>query len=83
MGTVFGLVLNNLLMWWYWPDGYIWIIHPFAIFLWGTSLACDTVYPFLLWQVRRSEIRLPGGSLRRRDRLGTANEVGPGEKKTK
>ena len=84
MGTVFGLVLNNLLMWWYWPAGYIWIVHPFAIFLWGMSIACDVVYPFLIWQVRRSEIRLPDGGLMRRDMLSSAgNAVGPEEKKTK
>ncbi|KAM7210498.1 hypothetical protein V8F06_014124 [Rhypophila decipiens] len=79
MGTVFGLVLDNLLMWWYWPDGYIWLVHPFAVFLWGTSIACDMVYPFILYQIRRSEIQLPDGSLRR----GDGSSMSVSDKKTR
>ncbi|KAK3313119.1 hypothetical protein B0H66DRAFT_632195 [Apodospora peruviana] len=67
MGTLFGLILDNAFMWWYWPAGYGFIVSPFAVFIWGTSMACDIVYPFLLWQVRRTELLLPDGRLVRCD----------------
>lgn len=82
MGTLFGLVLDNLLMWWYWPDGYSWMVHPFGVFLWGTSIACDIVYPFILHHVRQSEVQLPDGSLMRGDSSRPSN-ISASEKKTR
>ncbi|KAK3376482.1 hypothetical protein B0T24DRAFT_550162 [Lasiosphaeria ovina] len=61
MGTLFGLVLCNVLMWWYWPEAHGFIVSPFAVFLWATAIACDVAYPLVLWQVRRLEQVLPDG----------------------
>ncbi|KAK0630398.1 hypothetical protein B0T17DRAFT_616058 [Bombardia bombarda] len=63
VGTLSGLVLCNVLMWWYCPEAHGFIFNPFAVFLWGAAVVCDIVYPFLLWQVRRTEIILPDGRL--------------------
>ena len=61
MGTFLGLVLDNVVMWWYWPEPHGYIVSPQGVLLWGTAMACDGVYPFLLWRVRRSELILPNG----------------------
>lgn len=67
MGTLNGLVLCNLVMWWYWPEAHEFIVSPLAAAVWGTSLACDAAYPFLLWRVRRTERILPNGQVVRGD----------------
>ncbi|KAH8890276.1 hypothetical protein GQ53DRAFT_747725 [Thozetella sp. PMI_491] len=63
LGTVFGLMLSPFLLWWYWPAAHEYIYHPLAVFLCGTSVMCDIVYPFVLWNVRQTEIKLADGSL--------------------
>jgi hypothetical protein len=45
----------NGILWWYWPEAHEYFINPFGIFMCGTAVFCDIVYPFLLWQIRRSE----------------------------
>ncbi|KAK3317175.1 hypothetical protein B0T19DRAFT_286852 [Cercophora scortea] len=63
IGSMCGMLLGNLLMWWYWPEANSFIVNPFAVFLLGTALACDLIYPFLLWQIRRTEVVGPDGRL--------------------
>jgi len=36
-------------------------MSPFAIFLCGTALLCDLVYPFVLVSVKKTELVLPNG----------------------
>ena len=61
MGTLTGLVLCNIIMWWYWAEAHEFIVSPLAISLWGTALVSDATYPFLLRQVRWSEFVQPSG----------------------
>lgn len=61
MGTFLGLVLANVVLWWYWPGPHGFIVSLPGVLLWGTAMACDAVYPFLLWRVRRTEVVLPSG----------------------
>ncbi|KAK3386064.1 hypothetical protein B0H63DRAFT_394371 [Podospora didyma] len=79
VGSFVGLVGCNLLMYWYWPEAHGFIVNPFAVFLWGTATVCDIAYPFLLWQVRRSERVLSDGSLVR----GGINAAAPRSRKKK
>lgn len=61
MGTICGMILCNGLLWYYWPAAHGYFLNPFGIFLCGTALVCDAIYPFLLYQVRKTEIILPDG----------------------
>lgn len=61
MGTFLGLVLANVVLWRYWPEPHGFIVSLPGVLLWGTAMACDAVYPFLLWRVRRTEVVLPSG----------------------
>lgn len=65
MGTFLGLVLANVVLWWYWPEPHGFIVSLPGVLLWGTAMACDAVYPFLLWRVRRTEVVLPSGRVSR------------------
>jgi hypothetical protein len=63
IGTLFGLELNIILLWWYWPEAHHYIWNPVSVFMLGASLLCDVTFPFVLYQVRKTEIRLPDGRL--------------------
>ncbi|KAK0639945.1 hypothetical protein B0T16DRAFT_336788 [Cercophora newfieldiana] len=63
MGTLTGLVLCNIVMWWCWPNAHQFVFTPLGTGLWGLSLACDLVYPFVLHRVRQTEIVLPSGQV--------------------
>jgi hypothetical protein len=63
MGTLVGLVIDPLFMWWYWPSAHAYMVEPLAISLWSSALLCDLIYPFVLRQVRASERMLPDGRL--------------------
>ncbi len=67
MGTLIGLIMVNFLLWWYWPTAHAYIINPFGVFLYGSSMACDLIYPFVLRSIRQTEVRLPDGRLARAD----------------
>jgi hypothetical protein len=56
-----GWVLCNVLMWWYWPEAHGFVVSPWGVAMWGTALGCDLVYPFLLRQVRKTEVVLADG----------------------
>jgi len=81
MGTLTGLVLCNVVMWWYWPEAHGFIVSPLGIVLWGVPLACDMAYPFLLWRVRRTEVVLPSGRVVRGEWKGGVLEVNDGKKR--
>lgn len=61
LGTICGMILCNGLLWWYWPAAHGYFLNPFGIFLSGTALMCDIIYPVVLYQVRKTEIVLADG----------------------
>jgi len=44
-------------------------MSPFSVFLWGVGLVADLLYPFLLWEARKTERILPNGRKVRGDNL--------------
>ncbi|KAH7242015.1 hypothetical protein BKA59DRAFT_513525 [Fusarium tricinctum] len=63
VGTVMGLPISCIMLWWYWPEAHGFVFHPLGLFFVGTSILCDLAYPFLLAYVRTTERVLPDGSL--------------------
>ncbi|KAF4780663.1 hypothetical protein HER10_EVM0000698 [Colletotrichum scovillei] len=63
LGTLTGWIGSTGLLWWYWPEAHGFFVNPMSIFLMTTCLACDTAYPFILAEVRRSEQILSDGRL--------------------
>ncbi|KAH8812525.1 hypothetical protein F5884DRAFT_832161 [Xylogone sp. PMI_703] len=61
IGSLAGLPLCYGWGWYFWREAHEYFMSPFSIFLWVTGLTCDLVYPFVLWQVRKSEKVLPDG----------------------
>lgn len=47
--------------WYFWTEAHEYFMSPFALFLWVTSLICDCIYPYVLWQVQRTEKTLESG----------------------
>lgn len=74
VGTVMGLPVSCILLWWYWPEAHGFVFHPLALFFVGTSVLCDLAYPFLLAYVRTTERVLPDGSLADGRRLTEAEK---------
>jgi hypothetical protein len=37
-------------------------MSPLGILFWGTGLVCDLIYPFVFYQIRKTERTLPDGS---------------------
>ncbi|KAF4333675.1 hypothetical protein FBEOM_12507 [Fusarium beomiforme] len=63
VGTVMGLPVSCVLMWWFWPEAHGFVFHPLGLFFIGTSVLCDLAYPFILAYVRTTEKVLSDGSL--------------------
>lgn len=61
MGSVLGLYLYFGLAWYFWPEAHGYFVSPFGVFLWGSGLVSDLVYPFLLYRIRQTEKILPDG----------------------
>lgn len=66
-GTVFGMLVCNGILWHWWPEAHGYFTNPFGIFMCGTSLLSDIVYPFVLRKVRQTEKILAGGRIVRPD----------------
>ncbi len=62
MGSITGLYLNYGCAWYFWREAHEYFMSPFGVFLWGTGLVCDLVYPFFFYQIRKTEKVLPDGS---------------------
>lgn len=58
-----GLPVTCTLLWWYWPEAHGFVGHPLGIFLVGSAIFCDLVYPFVLGHVRATERILPDGTV--------------------
>lgn len=55
MGSILGLDLNYVWMWYYWREAHEYFLNPFVVLMWITALICDLVYPFVFAYFRRSE----------------------------
>ncbi|TVY18345.1 Terpene cyclase andB [Lachnellula arida] len=60
-GSLIGLYLNYGAMWYMWREAHEYFMSPFGIFLWGTALVCDLIYPFVFAEIRKTEEVLPDG----------------------
>ena len=47
--------------WLFWREAHEYFMSPFGMFLWVTALVCDLVYPFVLWEVQKTEVVLADG----------------------
>ena len=63
LGSFCGIVLCNAVMWWYWPEAHGYVFSPLGVTLWGTHVACDLAYPFVLWRIRKTEQVAPDGRI--------------------
>ncbi|EEU42865.1 uncharacterized protein NECHADRAFT_95821 [Fusarium vanettenii 77-13-4] len=63
IGTVVGLPISCILLWWHWPEAHGFVFHPLGLFFVGTAVVCDLLYPFLLAYVRSTERILPDGTV--------------------
>lgn len=63
LGTVSGLGLSSAVLWYWWPEAHGYFVNPFGIFILGTAVVTDLVYPFCLWKIRQTEVVLPGGRI--------------------
>ncbi|KAH6669556.1 hypothetical protein B0J14DRAFT_546718 [Halenospora varia] len=61
-GSIIGLYLNYAWMWYFWNEAHVYFMSPLGIFLWGTGLACDLIYPFVFAHFKKTERVLPDGS---------------------
>lgn len=75
-GTIFGMGVCNAILWHYWPEAHGYFLNPFGMFINATALFCDLLYPFVLWQVRKTEVTLPDGRLVSREQFGRMQTVG-------
>ncbi|KUI67156.1 hypothetical protein VM1G_03029 [Cytospora mali] len=74
-GTVFGMGVCNAILWHWWPEAHSYFVNPLGIFICGTALLCDLLYPFALWKVRRTEVILPDGRIISRSEADHAQRV--------
>jgi hypothetical protein len=72
IGSLTGMCMNYGWARYFWREAHEYFMDPFGIFLWGTGLVCDLIYPFILYQVRKA---LPYGRRVREDD-GTQSKVG-------
>lgn len=63
LGSFVGLVALPGMMWWYWPEAHGYFLNPLATFMQALFLLPDIVYPFVLYQIRKTEVVLPDGRL--------------------
>jgi hypothetical protein len=61
LGSVVGLYINYGWAWYMWREAHEYFMSPFGVFLWGTGLVCDLIYPFAFVRIKRTEILLPYG----------------------
>ena len=60
-GSIIGLYFVYGWEWYFWREAHEYFMSPFAVFLWGTSFICDSVYAYTLWQIQKTETVLADG----------------------
>ncbi|KAG9256597.1 uncharacterized protein F5Z01DRAFT_671855 [Emericellopsis atlantica] len=63
VGTMMGLPVTTLLLWWYWPEAHGFVLQPASCTIVGVTMICDLIYPFVLAQVQATEEVLPDGTV--------------------
>jgi hypothetical protein len=63
LGGHLGLTASTLVMWWYWPEAHGFVLQPLSLLLFGSIVACDAAFPFLLARVGATEKVLPDGTV--------------------
>lgn len=53
----------NAILWNWWPEAHGYFVNPLGIFICGTALLCDILYPFVLWKVKQTEVILQDGRI--------------------
>lgn len=76
IGTISGMGVCNAILWHYWPEAHGFFVNPLGLFICGTALVCDLLYPLALWQVRKTEVALPGGRLVSREQFDRMQMAG-------
>ena len=61
LGSIIGFYMVFGWEWYFWSEAHEYFVSPFGIFLLMTALICDTVYPFVLWQIQKTETILGDG----------------------
>lgn len=69
IGTISGMVVCNAILWYYWPEAHGYFVNPLGMFINGTALLCDLIYPLALWQVKKTEVALPDGRFVSREKF--------------
>lgn len=64
LGSVVGLYMNYGWAWYMWREAHEYFMSPFGIFLWGTGLLCDLIYPFTFIAVKKTETVLIRGGVK-------------------
>lgn len=63
LGTGVGLGGSSAILWYWWPEAHGYFTNPFAMFLLGTAMLADLIYPICMWRVRQTEVVLEGGRI--------------------
>lgn len=63
LGTAVGLGGSSAILWYWWPEAHGYLTNPFGMFMLGTAMLTDFIYPFCLWNVRQTEVILSGGRI--------------------
>jgi len=63
VGTMMGLPVTTLLLWWHWPEAHGFVLQPASCTIVGVTMICDLIYPFVLAQVQATEEMLPDGTI--------------------
>lgn len=61
LGSMVGLYMNYGWAWYMWREAHEYFMSPFGIFLWGTGLVCDLIYPFAFAGIKKTEMVLLDG----------------------
>ncbi|KAH8174904.1 PaxB protein [Sarocladium implicatum] len=63
IGSLLGLPVACVFLWWYWPEANGFVTDPFAIIMLLAIAACDILCPFVIAAVRKTEVVLADGSV--------------------
>jgi hypothetical protein len=61
LGSVTGMYMNFGWAWYMWREVHEYFMSPFGVFLWGTGLFCNLIYPYAFAAISKREKVLPDG----------------------
>ncbi|KAK4998013.1 hypothetical protein LTR66_002684 [Elasticomyces elasticus] len=74
LGSVIGFYFVYGWNWYFWREAHEYVMSPFAMFLWVSSVVCDCAYPYALWRIKKTEKVLPDGRKVHARDTGSQNE---------